>query len=273
LRSVVEIPTPRKADGWFLHAMTGHEAYMKLVFPLPGRPFKQDQLAAKLALPPLSDTPGLEGYSRDANRVEVANTTGWQTVTIVVHKKSEIDTPAFREFLARAVEVIQGLNDAAAGGIEANMPWKKDGEKWHLGEKGFPPGKGAKWDRAILPKLIALLKELDPAIEFKWDTRDAVTVRPPGAPRFWVRIKTKEPDALEVWFAGRRGTAIPAQFEKIGRESVVEGDRADGSEVLKVWFATADHFDSAKLKPLLKPHLKAFRAAFGDGSEGEKEAG
>ncbi|MDY3559560.1 excinuclease ABC subunit UvrA [Gemmata sp. JC673] len=271
-RSVVEIPAPRKADGWFLHAMTGHEAYMKLVFPLPGRPFKQDQLAAKLAIPPLSDTPGLEGYSRDANRVEVQNTTGWQTVTITVHKKAEIDTPAFREFLKKAVELVQGLNESGAGGIEANMPWKKDGEKWHLGDKGFPPGRGAKWDRAVLPKLLDLLRELDPALEFKWDTRDAVTVRPAGASRFWARLKTKETDALEVWFTGRRGVAKPAQFDGVGREALVEGDRADGSEVLKVWFATANQFAPAKLKPLLKQHLKAFKAAFGD-TENEKEAG
>src|SRR5262249_32634828 len=39
-RSIVEIPLAKKSDGWFLHAMTGHEAYVKFVFRLPGRPFK-----------------------------------------------------------------------------------------------------------------------------------------------------------------------------------------------------------------------------------------
>ncbi|MCE9562176.1 MAG: excinuclease ABC subunit UvrA, partial [Planctomycetes bacterium] len=107
-RSIVEIPLAKKSDGWFLHAMTGHEAYFKLVFRLPGRPFKQDQLEAKLGLKPLSDTPGLEGFSRDSNRVEVIAGPGIQQVVIVVHKLAEIDTPAFREFLARAVEIVQG---------------------------------------------------------------------------------------------------------------------------------------------------------------------
>ena len=272
-RSVVEIPTPRKADGWFLHAMTGHEAYMKLVFPLPGRPFKQDQLAAKLAIPPLSDTPGLEGYSRDANRVEIHNASGWQTVTITVHKKSEIDTPAFREFLTRAVEIIQGLSDTTAGGIEGNMPWKKDGEKWHLGEKGFPPGRGAKWDRTILPRLVKLLRDVDPTLVFKWDVRDAVTVYPKGMSRFWARLKTKESDALEVWFTGRRGSAKLSQFENFGRNVTIEGDRADGSEVLKLWLVTGNHLDTGALKPLLAEHLKAFRKTFGNGDASEKEAG
>ena len=271
-RSIVEVPLAKKSEGWFLHAMTGHEAYFKLVFRLPGRPFKQEQLEAKLKLRPLSDTPGLEGYARDGNRVEVSNVPGGQQIVIVVHKKDEIDTGAFREFLARAVEVVQGVSATAAGGVEGNMPWKKDGEKWHLGDKGFPPGQGAKWDRALLPKLVKLLREIDPALEFKWDVRDAVTVRPAGASRFWARLKTKERDALEVWFTGRRGQAKPAQFEHFGRNATVEGDRADGSEVLKLWLATSNHLDAAKLKPLLAEHLKAFKKAFRADAD-EKEAG
>jgi excinuclease ABC subunit A len=271
-RSVVEVALPRKSEGWFLHAMTGHEAYFKLVFRVPGRPFKEEQLTAKLGLRPLSDTPGLEGYSRDSNRVEVSNFPGGQQVVIVAHKLSEVDTPAFREFLKQAVEIVQGRAATSAGGIEGNMPWKKDGEKWHLGEKGFPPGAGAKWDRALLPKLIKLLREVDSTLEFKWDVRDAVAVYPKGASRFWCRIKTKERDALEVWLIARPGVAKVTRFEPFGREVVLDSDRSDGIEVLKLRMTTGSHLDAAKLKPLLAEHLKAFKAAFGGGA-GEKEAG
>jgi excinuclease ABC subunit A len=271
-RSVIEIPLAKKSDGWFLHAITGHEAYVKFVFRLPGRPFKEDQLAAKLGLKPLSDTPGLEGFSRDSNRVEVAAGPGVQHVVVVVHKKAEIDTPAFREFLARAVEIVQGRAATAAAGVEGNMPWKKDGEKWHLGDKGFPAGKGVKWDRTILPKLVKLLRDIDSKLEFKWDVRDAVTIRPPGSSRFWCRIKTKEAAALEVWFTGQRGQVNVGRFEGIGRESAVEGDRNDGSEVLKLWFVTGDNLQATKLKPVLAEHLRAFKKVFGD-EDGEKEAG
>ncbi|MBA4062787.1 MAG: excinuclease ABC subunit A [Isosphaera sp.] len=271
-RSIVEVPLAKKSDGWFLHAMTGHEAYVKFVFRVPGRPFKQEQLAAGLRLRPLSDTPGLEGYSRDDKRVEVGSWSGQQYVVVVVHKKAEIDTPAFRDFLARAAEVVAGRAATAAGGVEGNMPWKKDGEKWHLGDKGFPPGQGAKWDRGLLPRLIRLLREIDPTLEFKWDVRDAVTVRPPGYSRFWCRVKTKEAKALEVWFVGRRGQARVATFEDFARSVAVEGDRADGSEVLKLWLTAGNHLPAAELKPLLAEHLRAFQAAFG-GAAGEKEAG
>ena len=151
------------------------------------------------------------------------------------------------------------------------MPWKKDGEKWHLGEKGFPPGKGVRWDRALLPRLIKLLREIDPTLEWKWDVRDAITVRQPGASRFWARLKTKEHDALEIWFVAPRGHATLSRFENFGRNVTLENDRADGSEVLKLWMVTGNHLQTSELKPLLAEHLKAFRKAFGNG-KAAKEA-
>ncbi len=32
------------------------------------------------------------------------------------------------------------------------MPWKRMGEKWHNGDKGFPPGRKIRWDRAALAR-------------------------------------------------------------------------------------------------------------------------
>jgi excinuclease ABC subunit A len=252
--------------------MTGHEAYLKLVLRVPGRNFKEDQLAAQLALRPLSDTPGLEGYSRDSNRVEVGNWPGAQYVVVVVNRKSEIDTPAFRAFLKRAAEAFLSRLKDAAGGVESQMPWKKDGEKWHLGEKGFPPGQGAKWDRSLLPRVIKVLREIDPTLEFKWDARDAVTIRPPGSPRMWARLKTKESAALECWVIARPGQFNLSRVEGVGTDPVIESDRNDGVEVLKLRFVSSDHLHPPRLKALLAEYLKGFKAAFRSGAE-EKEAG
>jgi excinuclease ABC subunit A len=262
-RSIVEVPLPRKSEGWFLHAMTGHEAYLKFVFRLPGRPFKEQQLAASLGLKPLSDTPGLEGYSRDSNRVEVANGPGVQHVVIVVHKKEEIETAAFREFLARAVEIVQAREATSASGVEGNMPWKKNGEKWHLSDKGFPPGKKkVKWDLSLLPRLTTLIREIGPDLEFKWDVRDAITIRPPGSPRFWCRIKTKEAAALEVWLTCSRGQMNLNRVDGIGQQALIDGDRTDGTEVLKIWFVAAGGLQPERLKPVLKEHLETFKREF-----------
>lgn len=165
---------------------------------------------------------------------------------------------------------MQGRAATASAGVEGNMPWKKDGEKWHLGEKGLPPGQGAKWDRALLPKLVKLIRDIDPKLEWKWDVRDAITIRPTGSSRFWCRIKTKESYALEVWFIGRRGQTSAGKFANFAGDVKIEGDRNDGSEVLKLWMVTGNHLQPDELKPLLAEHLREFKKASADG---EKEAG
>jgi excinuclease ABC subunit A len=271
-RTIVEVPAAKKSDGWFLHAMTGMEAYLRLCFRVPGRVFKQDVLAAQLALRPLSDTPGLEGYSRDSNRVEVGNWPGAQYVVVIVHKKEEIDTPGFRAFLKAAADAFLAAGGTGSAGVEGQMPWKKDGEKWHLSDKGFPVGRKVKWDRAVLPRVLKLLREAAPDLEFKWDVRDAVTARPGGASRFWARLKTKEADALECWFVGRRGQLNLAKVDGIGVDAAIEADRNDGSDVLKLRFTAADQLHPARLKAVLADHLRGFRATFG-GEAAEKEAG
>jgi excinuclease ABC subunit A len=133
-RTIVEVMPEKKSLGWFLHAMTGHEAYLKLVFRARRNAFKQADLADKLQLRPLSDYPGHEGYSRE-HRVEVTNDSrgSGQTITITMVKKEEVELPAFRAFLKQVVESFgELLNPVKTAGVEAAMPWKIDGEKWHL---------------------------------------------------------------------------------------------------------------------------------------------
>jgi excinuclease ABC subunit A len=120
----------------------------------------------------------------------------------------------------------------------------------------------------VLPRLVSLLREIDPKLEFKWDVRDAITIRPSGSSRFWCRIKTKERAALEAWFIGGRGQMNLSRVEGIGQETIIEGDRNDGTDILKIWFVTSDNLQPAKLKSVLKEHLKGFRSSIADGDEG-----
>src|SRR5262249_22569959 len=38
------------------------------------------------------------------------------------------------------------------------MPWKVNGERWHLGDKGFPPGQKVRWERPVLSRLLDLVR-------------------------------------------------------------------------------------------------------------------
>jgi excinuclease ABC subunit A len=274
-RTIVEVAPVKKSKGWFLHAMTGHEAYLKLAFRTRRNAFKTADLAAALKLRPLSDYAGHEGYSRD-HRVEVVNDGRGpgQTVVVTIVNKEETETPQFRAFLKKTVNSFAELTEPSNGKtVEAAMPWKIDGEKWHLSEKGFPPGKGAKWDRALLPKFLQLLREVEPKLKIQWDVVDAITVRVPGPNRFWARIKTKEAAALEVWLPTRPAQFNLPQWEGIGRDPTLDRDRWYGVDVVTLQFITADHLNPKVLKPLLVQQLKGFREMYGKLDEALNQAG
>src|SRR5205807_2188728 len=134
-------------------------------------------------------------------RVHVANRKGpWQEVWMLVHRLSEIATPAFHDFLRRAVASFHQNLKRMQTKPEDLMPWKVSGERWHLGEKGFPAGKKLNWDRALLPRLIALVRAVEPALEIRWDNRVAVTLRVPGITRAWAQWRTKDAGSFTCRF-------------------------------------------------------------------------
>jgi excinuclease ABC subunit A len=260
-RSVVEVAAATKTHGWFLHAMTGHEAYLKLVFRVPRNTFKQDKLTELLNLRPLSDYPGHEGYARE-KRVEVAQGRGlWQTVVVTIAKTPEVETATLHLFLKQAADAFLKTvgKMAEPAGVEAVMPWKVNGEKWHLSEKGFPPGRAAKWDRGILPQLVQLCRDVDPKVEVKWDSRDAIVLIDTATERYWARWRTKDRDALECRFFGRPGAVNLAAVAEFGKDPELL-TRPDGTDELRLTFVTADQIKPAKLKSFLSNHLRAFRS-------------
>ncbi len=264
-RSVVEIAAPTKSQGWFLHALTGHEAYFTLNFRVARNTFKTPDLAAKLKLKPLSDIAGLENYSRDT-RVEVTNTRGpWQDVVVTITAKAEVATPAFAEFLDRAAESFRANLKRMQTSVEDVMPWKLDGERWHTGSKGFPPGKSVKWETGLTAKLFELVREAVPGVEFKFDTRDSVLVKLPGVSASWGRVKTKDPAALEIRLVGKPGQFNLGRLDGLGASPEIARDTgAGGGESVTLRFRTPDHLKPGPLKKFLAEHAAGYVGMVGD---------
>lgn len=262
-RTIVELPAVVKSQGWFLHAMTGQRSFVRLVFRVSRNAFKLADLLRRLGLPTIAQTPGVETMGGDAPRIQVANRRGpWQEVAVLGYKLSELDTPAFRKFLAEAVASFQSNLKRMTTKPEDVMPWKVNGERWHLSEKGFPPGKRVQWDRPILPRLLALFREVEPGMIVEWDTRDSITVRVPGASRAWAALRTKNPAALEVKLLGRRGQFNLARFEPVGAEAELTPYKADG-EVVRLSVKQLGPGQADALRSLLREHLQGFRQTFG----------
>ncbi|MFO0866540.1 MAG: hypothetical protein U0744_18155 [Gemmataceae bacterium] len=178
--TIVEIAGPEKSLGWFLHAHSSMEWLVRIVFRVGRNAFKAEALDRQLGIPTLNNTPGLEVYGNEP-RVKVKQLKGpWQEVSLLVHRCAEIDTPGFRAFLDKAVKSFFEHQTKLKTKPEDLMPWKVMGEKWHLGEKGFPPGRKVQWDRGILPRLIELVRSLDPMIEVRWDNRLMMGFKIPG---------------------------------------------------------------------------------------------
>src|SRR5208337_2778149 len=114
-------------------------------------------------------------------RVHVANRKGpWQEVAILGYRLEEIDTSAFRQFLKDAAAAFGQNLQRLRTKPEDVMPWKVNGQRWHLSEKGFPIGQKMRWDRALLPRLMELVREVEPNLTVEWDARDAIKLKVPG---------------------------------------------------------------------------------------------
>jgi excinuclease ABC subunit A len=270
-RSTVEVTAKTKSQGWFLHAHTNLEWYLRLVFRVGRNTFKQKALVERLGIAPFNQLEGIEKYG-DEDRVRVTNRPGpWQDVTIQVVRRSEIDTPAFREFLREAAAAFHAVLKKQQTKPEDVMPWKINGQRWHLGEKGFPPGRKPRWDRALLPKLLDWLRELDPTLELKWDNQHFVSVRLPELNRTWGYLRTKEPDALHCRFLSAPGQLNLARVESFGENpEVVES--TDGSMALVLHLVSENHVHPAQLKLILTELLRGFRQRYAHSAEPEPTA-
>src|SRR5207253_5459325 len=142
--------------------------------------------------------------------------------------------------------------------------WKLNGERWHLGDKGFPAGKRLKWERTLLQQTLDLVRAVEPHVEIHWANRAAITLRVPGVSRAWAQWRTKESYGLDCRFLGKKGQFNLAQVEPFGATPTIAGNRADG-DMLRLVFQQAERVHAAKLKELLAEHLRGFREAFGKG--------
>src|SRR5690606_39843206 len=134
--STVEITANAKVGtGWFFHALTGDEWFVRFYFRVPKGTFDPDELAAELNLTSVDDMDDIPVYGR-GERVKVNNTKGpFQEIAIDVHERDEIDTPGFRKFLQQAAAAYLQKVDRQAKADPADvMPWKVRSEERRVGK-------------------------------------------------------------------------------------------------------------------------------------------
>src|SRR5262249_16171923 len=138
------------------------------------------------------------------------------------------------------------------------MPWKLNGERWHLGDKGFPIGKRVDWDRSLLPRLLEIVRGIEAGIEVNWNSRATISLRVPGVSRSWCEWRTKESYGLHCRFLGKKGQFNLSQLEGLGRSPALHTSRAD-ADAMELVFQQAEHMNRRKLEAVLSEHLRGFR--------------
>jgi excinuclease ABC subunit A len=259
-RSVIEIAAATKTEGWFFHGMSGMEWLCRLVFRVPRNTFKGPDLVRQLGIRPLNETAGLQVYG-DEERVRVVlRKGGFQEITILAHRLAEIDTPAFAAFLDKAAAAFLGQLVKKRSKPEDFMPWKINGEKWHLGDKGFAPGKKVLWERKLLASFLEIVHSVDRDVTVEWDARDAIKLRVKGISRSWASLRTKEAKALRCLFMGKKGQFNLSQLEGLGVHPEIKSTLPK-ADVIQLVFASAEQMPPARLKEMLAAHLQGFKEA------------
>jgi excinuclease ABC subunit A len=236
-RSIVEVTSREKQGGWFLHAETGDEWLLCLKFRVRRSTFDEEQLARSLKLKHVDDIDELPVYGR-TDRVRAKNLKGpFQEVSVTVHWKRDIDTPAFREFLGRAVASYLSQVQTASLNPAELMPWKLLGEKWHLSRKGFPSNKRVQWEPELVSTLAAQLERLSEGIVIDWTGQTVVTGAVNGVTVF--ELFTKRREGVDV------NLLAPPNTFALGRVSGLASDREvtvhrDGRQSIRLRFTLLD---------------------------------
>jgi excinuclease ABC subunit A len=252
-RTVVEIASTTKTDGWFMHALTGEEWLLKLKFRVAKNTFKRDELVAQLKLKPLNDIPDLPVYGHEP-RVKCKNLRGpFQEVQLQVHEFEEIDKPGFWKFLNSAIAGFNKFTTRVRQNPEDVMPWKVLGQKWHFARKGFPPGKPPLWDIDVLEELCELLTEVAAEGQFLWNNQQLVHIFVPQQHEPWATIYTKRTAAIDLALTGPKGRFALGRLTKLAAER--EFQTGPQRDTLRLRFASTEDLDKGDLREFLIEHL------------------
>jgi len=273
-RTIVEIASTKKSDGWFFHAITGEPWLLKLKFRTAKKTFQRDQLMVDLDLKSLNDIPEIEAYGRSP-RVKCKNLRGpWQEVQIAAHSWQEIDTPAFWSFLEKAAAGYRKFTERVEKSPEDVMPWKVLGRKWHLARKGFPPGKRPEWSIELLEELLELLGDAtldtthdengeaaeNASSQFLWNNQQVVHLMVPQQREPWATVFTKRLAGVDLVLGGPQGAFAMGRIAELASQRVIRSE-GEGLDQVKLRFVSAEDLHQGDLEEFLAEHLKAVREA------------
>ena len=138
------------------------------------------------------------------------------------------------------------------------MPWKVLGQKWHLSQKGFPPGKKTAWKPEVLEELLEMLADAVPGGQFLWNNQNVVYLMVPGVRKPWATVFTKRLAGVDLVLNGPKGAFQLGSVAELGSTRALATD-ADDRDQVKLRFVTTDELHSGNVAAFLRVHLESLR--------------
>ncbi|MBQ2682302.1 MAG: hypothetical protein IJG02_00335 [Thermoguttaceae bacterium] len=254
-RSLVEILPERNVFGWFFQASTGEEWLLRMKFRVPRGTFSAETLPGKIGLKPLSERKDINLYGTRP-RTEVNNYGMFQEVQLRVYDYAEIDTPAYWEFLERAIGAMERYLDAPAvdDSRVKDAPWRTLGKQWHLSPEGCSGESTVpKWDISFLRRILDLLEQADPRAEAVWTHRLQVPFYRGGSKTPWVVAQTKFCDYISIRLPVRPHTVSKQQLAIFGAAAALE--EGDDGPVVVFRLRRPEEFNESAFTRFLKKTL------------------
>jgi len=259
-RSIVEIHGKKVSENWFFHALTGDRWMLKLKFRVRRGTFTKQELIAQLQFKTANEMENLPVYGNDS-RIKTSMQRGWQEVELKLHSWEEIDTPEFWGFIDRAIDGFLGTTGGKSS-VPQLEPWQKLGKAWHTVPQGFPDGKTPAWELRTVMDLLAMVRDMDSNLVIDWNHQKEIRISLADVAFPWMRLGTKDPEALRVSMIGPAGEIGSRDFRGFACEFSISArpDVGDGHEEILVSLLNPEQLQFAAFQSILTRHLDSFRA-------------
>ncbi len=241
----------QSATPWLAHFLTGGRWLLDVIFRVPKGTFSETTLSSKLAMKTLDDRDDIEAYGQ-RSRVSIRPAQeGMDQVRILVHDKKEISTPAFRDFLSKAVAAYLHHVAGMAKDESKATPWKTDAKAWHLSQKAIPLTQNKLWKPVELVTFIGRASKAVPRLKVNWDAGKVFVELATEDNKRIGRIITHQGEALRVDLQVPRGRFTPTQVEHLGMQQEF-GRLGSNRAELTFWFQTNDQVHGGQLAEVLQ---------------------
>ncbi len=258
--STVEITAEQKTGtGWFFHALSGDEWFVRFYFRVPKGSFDEEEIADSLNLTPVDEIDEIPVYGR-GERVKFNNRKGpFQEISIDVHTLEEIDRPEFWDFVETAIACyLEKVHRTEQSSLAEVMPWKVLGRKWHLSRKGFPSNKRVAWKAEVLETLLERLDTSLSGTSVNWTTKTKIAYGlQDGAPL--VEVQTKRRDAIHLTIYVARGSVALGQIADVGSSPEIL-PHTDGRDAVRLQLRSRKDVCHPALHELLRAELAKQRS-------------